>query len=192
MPLSQPTLNKAVDIDTFEQLADAVVSRLGSVSPARITGEQRFNSLVDEITLDRFTAHYLAAYSDSLPSTGLPVSSDRINSTVDVFLLAHAVAYIKNEAGVSIAVPVNSVAPVIAGEGTGPFEVTNTGTWTNSPDSFTYQWQGDGSNITGETDDALAQDDAYDGVEITCLVTAHNEAGASTPAESNAITGAAE
>lgn len=183
-------LNKVTDIETFGVLAAAVEARLGSVSASAWAGQQKFNGLPDEFTVDDMVAHFKSAYSGSLPSTNLPAAGDKLNSTRDIVSLNHVVAYLKNVEGISIAIPVNSVAPVISGTGTGPFTVTNNGTWSNSPDSYTYQWQADGVDIEGETTNTLADDAGYVGVSITCDVTAVNEAGSSTAATSNAIVGA--
>lgn len=184
------SLNKALDVDTFGVLATAVAARLGSVGSVAITGEQRLNSVKDEITVDKLTAHFKARFNASLPSTGLPTATQRINGTRESLTLDHVVAYLKNTAGISIAIPVNSVAPVISGTGSGPFTVSNNGTWSNSPDSYTYQWQKAGVDIPGATTNTLAQSGTYVGQSMRCVVKAVNEAGTSLGANSNAIVGA--
>lgn len=188
MPLTYPNINKAVDVDTFAQLADAIAARLPSVPSQRYTGEQRLNSLVDAVTVDTLASHYKAAAGDSTP-TNTTLDSDRINSTKDVYRLENLVAYLKTK-GISVAVPVNSVAPVITGSGNGPFTVSNNGTWSNSPDSFTFQWYRGAGAVSGATTNTLPSNAANVGQSITCRVAGVNEAGAGTPVASNAIVGA--
>lgn len=189
MALTYPNINKAVDVDTFGQLAAAIAERLPSVSSERWEGEQRLNSLKDEVTVDILAAHYKAAFNDAGLPSNTTLDTDRINSTKDYYTLEHLVAYLKAE-GVSANVPVNSVAPVIAGSGNGPFTVSDEGTWSNNPDSYTYQWYRGAGAVSGATTDTLAADAANVGQSITCQVAGVNEAGAGTPVASNAIVGA--
>jgi surface protein len=83
--------------------------------------------------------------------------------------------------------PVNTVAPVISGSTTlGSVLTSTTGTWTNSPTSYTYQWKRGATNIgTNANTYTLVAADSL--AAITCVVTATNLAG-STPATSNTIT----
>lgn len=181
-------LNEALDEDTFSALGTAVAARIGSVGSAAIAGEQRLNSLHDAITVDSLAAHYNATQGGSLPSSGIPLNTDKINSTIDTLLLSHVVKYLKDVSG-AINKPVNSVVPVITGDGDGPFTVSSPGTWSNSPTSYTYQWQSDGVDIGGQTTSTLAKSAAYDGHDITCDVHAVNAAGTSVAlATSNTIT----
>lgn len=82
--------------------------------------------------------------------------------------------------------PVNTVAPAITGlEEVGETLSVTTGSWDNSPTSYSYQWKRDGSNISSANSNMylLIEDD--EGAIITCEVTATNSAG-STPQLSNA------
>ena len=87
------------------------------------------------------------------------------------------------------------VAPVASGTvEIGQTLSTTDGSWTNSPTSYSYQWQRDGVDISGETSatyTVVAADigpgTAGIGTGITCLVTANNAAGASSPSASNAL-----
>jgi hypothetical protein len=46
--------------------------------------------------------------------------------------------------------PVNSVAPAISGTVRQGYTLTcSSGTWSNTPDSYSYQWRRDGSEIIG-------------------------------------------
>ena len=83
--------------------------------------------------------------------------------------------------------PANSVAPVASGTATvGSALSCSTGTWTNSPASFAYQWKRSASNIAGATSSAYTTVSADGGQSLTCVVTATNVIG-STPATSNAL-----
>jgi len=85
-------------------------------------------------------------------------------------------------------VPVNTVAPVISGFNTlGSTLTSTTGTWTNSPSSFAYQWNRNGSPIPSATASTYILVLADNAAAITCVVTAINGAG-STSATSNTIT----
>jgi hypothetical protein len=77
--------------------------------------------------------------------------------------------------------PVNTVAPVISGTTTiGQTLSTTNGTWDNDPDSFTYQWKRDGSNIGSATNSTYQLVAADLGTDIICEVTATNEAGSAS------------
>ncbi len=89
-----------------------------------------------------------------------------------------------------VSVPVNSVAPTISGGTTAgsTLTVADPGTWTQTPTSYTYQWQADGVDIGGAT--AITYDTLIGqvGETITCNVSAHNAAVAvGGPAASNGI-----
>ncbi|MCR4340096.1 MAG: hypothetical protein NUW01_09435 [Gemmatimonadaceae bacterium] len=91
-------------------------------------------------------------------------------------------------------IPINTVAPVASGtpEVAEVLSCT-TGTWTNSPTSYTYQWQRDNSGGGTYSDIAAATSSTYVLVSadtdcnVRCQVTAHNTVGASYPAASNAL-----
>jgi lysophospholipase L1-like esterase len=65
--------------------------------------------------------------------------------------------------------PIN--APVITGTNAIGNNLTATGVWGNSPNSYTYQWKVDGVNITGATSSTYALGDLSAGNDITCVVT---------------------
>jgi hypothetical protein len=89
-------------------------------------------------------------------------------------------------------IPINVVAPQITGpNGTGPVNSGQTlnctpGTWQNSPTAYAFQWKSDGTaNIgTGPSYLVTSADLTH---SLTCVVTAFNGVGSSTPATSNAI-----
>jgi PKD repeat protein len=90
-------------------------------------------------------------------------------------------------------VPVNTAPPTIAGFA-GQYQVLNasTGTWTNAPSSYAYQWQRCGSGgsgcaaIAGATTSSYQLQAADVGSTIRVSVTASNGAGSSQPAQSAA------
>lgn len=91
----------------------------------------------------------------------------------------------------TLPVPVNTVAPVLSGGTSAPADlsVTNNGTWTNSPDTYSYQLQefvaGEWEDVTGETGST------YDDLPVgaySVLVWGENEFGPRVlPARSNSI-----
>jgi hypothetical protein len=85
--------------------------------------------------------------------------------------------------------PVNVVAPVISGTTSlGSVLTTTDGTWTgNTPITYTYQWQRNGSPISSATSSTYTIVAADSAANITCVVTATNAFGSSS-ATSNTIT----
>lgn len=85
-------------------------------------------------------------------------------------------------------VPVNTVLPAISGVvRDGETLTCDTGTWTESPDSYTYQWTRDGLDITGETS---ATYDVVPGdipTQLACKVIATKGLLDSAPATSAAV-----
>jgi len=88
------------------------------------------------------------------------------------------------------AVPVNSVAPVQTWTGeVGETATVSTGTWSNSPTGYGYQWRWGTTNISGAT--AATYTPLTSGGNLNCLVTASNASGAGTATASNSIAAAA-
>jgi surface protein len=84
--------------------------------------------------------------------------------------------------------PVHTVAPVISGTTTlGSTLTSTTGTWTNSPTSYAYQWNRNSSPIPSATTSTYVLVSADSAAGITCVVTATNVLGSSS-ATSNIIT----
>lgn len=86
--------------------------------------------------------------------------------------------------------PVNTVAPVVSGTPVvGETLSCTTGTWTGTdPITYSYQWKRNGVDIGGATNNTylLVQADAGNTANISCTVTATNDAG-ETEADSNTI-----
>lgn len=92
-------------------------------------------------------------------------------------------------AGGGGSVPVNTVAPVVTGTAeTGQTVSCSTGTWSNTPTNYAYQWKRAGSNISGATSSTYVLQVADEGVAVKCTVTASNANGDGTPVDSNTIT----
>ncbi len=81
----------------------------------------------------------------------------------------------------SIAIPVNTVEPTIAGTGQPGFTLTinSDGTWTGLPFAYYRKWQRNGVDIPGETGSTYAVQVGDVGTTITGLVAAENAGGIS-------------
>jgi hypothetical protein len=76
-------------------------------------------------------------------------------------------------------IPVNTTVPSVTGTvEVGHILVVNQGTWTNSPTSYTYQWQSAGTNVGGATEITYTPVSGDIGNLITVQETASNSAGA--------------
>ena len=84
--------------------------------------------------------------------------------------------------------PVNTIAPVVSGTGVvGQTLTTTNGTWSGTlPFTYTYQWQRNGSPISGATSQTYVLVSADAGTNVRCVVTATNSVGTAS-ANSNAI-----
>ncbi|MCI0362886.1 MAG: hypothetical protein L0219_03340, partial [Phycisphaerales bacterium] len=86
-----------------------------------------------------------------------------------------------------VAVPVNTVVPTITGIAqVGQTLTATTGTWTNSPTSFAYQWNRAGTPIAGATTSTYVPVAADVGNALTVSVVATNSSGPSASATSAA------
>jgi hypothetical protein len=82
---------------------------------------------------------------------------------------------------VSGTAPTNSVVPAITGTTTeGQTLTSDTGTWSGTVVSYTYQWKADGVNISGATGSTYVLTASEVGATITVAVTATNEVGSTT------------
>lgn len=77
--------------------------------------------------------------------------------------------------------PVNSTAPTISGTPTvGNTLTCQSGTWTNSPTSYSYGWFRNGSPIGGANNQSYTLVGADNGAEVYCVETATNSAGSAS------------
>ena len=92
--------------------------------------------------------------------------------------------------GVPPSAPVISIYPVISGTTTvGQTITSNTGTWLNSPTSYTYQWQQDGTtNISGATSSSYTILASDIGHTLNCVVTATDSIGNTSASTSSTPT----
>jgi hypothetical protein len=98
-----------------------------------------------------------------------------------------------------VAVPANISTPTVSRDATSGYKYSTTsGSWTNSPTSYSYQWYyykyvpyppyNAGGIISGATSSSYTSSSTYVGYDIYCLVTATNSGGDSSPATSNYVT----
>jgi hypothetical protein len=91
-------------------------------------------------------------------------------------------------AGLSGSIPTISTPPAVTGTlRTGNAISSDTGSWTDTPTSYTYQWKKNGSNIGGATSSSYSPTNTDRDAFFTCGVTAHNAAGDSTESVSNSV-----
>lgn len=84
-------------------------------------------------------------------------------------------------------VPTNTAVPAITGAAQAGATLTaSTGSWTNTPTSFAYQWKRAGTNISGATASTYVVQAADVGSTLTVAVVATNAAGSSSAATSAA------
>lgn len=84
--------------------------------------------------------------------------------------------------------PTNTVPPAITGTpAVGQLLTCGTGTWAQSPTSFSYDWQSEGISI-GVTTSTWTVTAGEAGNMIRCMVTATNAIGSSGPVASNTVT----
>ncbi len=110
------------------------------------------------------------------------------NATVPMALIPSTPATDPNmTVTASAGIPLNTVAPVISGAAlVGSTLTSTTGTWTETPTGYSYQWQSNGSNV-GTNQNTYVTVSGDNGHTITCLVTASNAVGSGSPATSNGI-----
>jgi hypothetical protein len=118
-----------------------------------------------------------------------PKSTGDKNATLEIFSNASNSPQRVSLSGTGVLpAPVSQQPPVISGTAIrGDTLTCSTGTWTNSPTAFAYQWLRNGTAIPGATAATHTLVEADVGAQITCRVTASN-AGGSNSRTSAAVT----
>ena len=189
---STPATSNTITAQTYS-------SPVNTVAPV-ISGSTTFGSVLSSTT-GTFTGNPTPTYAyqwkrgatniGTNSSTYTLVAADSTASITCVVTATNALGSANSTSNTITAdnyAPVNTVAPVISGGNTlGSTLTSTTGTWTNSPSSFAYQWNRNGSPIPSATASTYILVEADNAAAITCVVTATNAAG-STAATSNTIT----
>ena len=173
-----------------------------NVTPPAITGNTTLGSLLT-LNVGQWL-NYPSSFAYQWQRDGVNITS--ATNTTYILVQADSAAYItcvvtatnitgsastasnQIKADFYSAIPINSAAPVISGSTALSSVLTSTtGTWTNSPTSFTYKWYR-GATLIGTNTNTYTLVAADSGAAITCFVTASNASGPSTPSTSNTIT----
>ena len=164
-------LNNAVSTDANGNTIITTVSGVVSVSGNLTSSSSGFIQIASGTTAQR----------PSSPVNGMM----RYNTTIN-----NAEIYANGVwSGVNVTPPpVISVAPVVSGANTSGSTVTvTTGTWTNSPTGYYYQWLANAVAISNATSNSFTLTNTQGGANVSCNVTAYNVSGNSTPSTSNSI-----
>ena len=142
-------------------------------------------------TLTFTTGNYATDQTVTLTSTNDGTASgnrsDTVNLTSPDVAAAATVGVTVIDAQGGATAPVNTTLPAITGATTLAAVLTcSTGTWTQSPTGYTYQWKRAGSNIAGQTASTHTIVAADQGTTLTCEVTATNPQG-STAATTSGV-----
>ena len=126
------------------------------------------------------SASYVVVTGDAGTSIRCTVTASNATASASATSNALAIAALPSA-------PANTVAPVVSGTATvGSTLSCSTGTWTNSPTGYAYQWLGNGLNISGATSSTYVTVTADGGTSVSCRVAATN-AGGTTSQASNAL-----
>lgn len=139
------------------------------------------------------TRDYLAAFdATTADATSWNPSPDSVG--VDALAVTSSSVYVgggwKNTIGstslpyfadFTLSAPAVSASPAVSGTATlGSTLTCSTGTWSNSPTSYSYEWLRDGSAIGGATSSTYVTASADVGHQISCQVTAVNGEGSAS------------
>src|SRR5450755_2906662 len=87
----------------------------------------------------------------------------------------------------TLAPPVNTAPPRVTGPTTAGVTLScSTGSWTNAPTGYAYQWYRNGTPLAGFTTSTYTLGTLDEGTTLTCVVTASN-AGGQASSTSNAV-----
>jgi hypothetical protein len=130
------------------------------------------------------------AISGATSSTYALISSE-VGETITVTVTAtnfggSATATSNSVGPVTSGAPVNTATPTISGTAqVGDTLTASTGTWTNSPTAYSYQWNANGTAISGATSSTYTLVSSEVGDTITVTVTATNSGGSATATSSS-------
>ncbi len=97
--------------------------------------------------------------------------------------------FVSGALGLETVPPKNTSAPKISGTAKAGQKLScSTGSWSNYPDGYAYQWSRDGTPIAGATTSTYKIQPVDEGITLTCTVTASNSDGPGKPATSKGLT----
>lgn len=172
------------------KVVSGVLTVLGEILPGVIAGTSSIGGIIFDgdyyITLNDVAVAGPFSLGGSLSSgtfSGLVAVGAVTSAWLDDFI-SEIVTAVNAVAPIA---PANTVLPVISGTAQADeiLSVT-TGTWSNGPTGFTYQWRRGGSNIGGATASTYTLVVGDVAANIDCIVTATN-AGGSTGATAAAV-----
>ena len=142
------------------------------------------------------TGNWNTTQSVTATSPNDGASSGNRNSTITLssagVTASATVTVVVTDATPAPSAPVNSALPAITGATTlGALLTCSTGTWTQSPTSYAYQWKRGGTSIAGETAATHTIVAADQGTTLTCTVTATNANGSTAATSAGAAIPAA-
>jgi|GEM_PF-2540223 len=176
-------------------------SALSNTAAPTITGTTTLGSVLTatngtwSATPDSYTYQWNrsgAAISGATSQTYTIVSAD-VGAPVTVTVTAIKATYTNGTATSASVTPTgtsfsNSALPVISGtQTTGQTLTVSNGTWSQTPDSYAYQWNRDGAAIAGATAQTYVLQTYDQGLPITAVVTA-TKSGTNVAATAAAVT----
>lgn len=180
----------------FNQIPLPQNSSLPVISGSQIAGNQLTTSTGAWAGNPTFTYQWYkngVAISGATTNTYTTVSGDT-GSSISVRVTATNVsgsAY-ASSADLSIlsaTAPINTILPAISGSATVGLSISvSTGSWTNSPVSYAYQWKRNGVNISGETNSTYTVVSGDVSTVLSCAVTATTATTESNTATSTGVT----
>ncbi|MGH2873895.1 MAG: beta strand repeat-containing protein [Solirubrobacteraceae bacterium] len=175
------------------QLTGAVDQTGGTVAPGSSSGPGTLsingnytqgsggtlNAQIDGTTAGRFSALGVAGNADLSGTLALAPSSAYQSAarTGDSDAVLTYGGTLTGNFGITAVSPQNTAAPQVSGSTTvGSTLTCSTGSWTNSPTSFAYQWNRNGTAISGAASATYTVATADGGTTLTCTVTASGAA----------------
>jgi hypothetical protein len=172
--------------DTTRAVTPAgVAAAIATVTPASIGAEPEFTGdPIEGAVLAHDGADPIWVVPEAVTAADIPYSdTDVAAALAELFARVNAI----ETTGPTLT---NSVLPAITGTSeVGETVTVSNGTWSQTPDSYTYQWKRSGANISGETTSTYDLDIADVGTgTITCTVTAIKSGFTNGAATTNPLT----